>query len=276
MRVEDMTFGIEFETVIPSGAQQVGTYRNGSIVEGHRGWRAKSDCSIRPDEPGFSGCEFVSPILKGAAGLRSVVRMLEHLRSIGAKVNASTGLHVHVGFDGSNRKALDRLISLVANFEGGIYAATGTKRRRESRYTQPISVAGSLANHHQAVRHDRFRILNVSNLENGHKPTVEFRAFEGTLDTSRVLGYIRLCLGLVERALTCQRLPDWTGKTPVPTSPMARKGDGQTQLTRLYYQLGWTRGRRDRAHGNLLDPTLPDLKDSKRALMRAARLYDRQ
>jgi len=266
-----ITFGIEIETTIPNACPvDVGGYSRGLQAAGFpEGWVAKHDRSIRAGA-GRRGCEFVSPVLRGADGLRQVVTVLAKLREIGAEVNQSTGLHVHVGFDRSDRAALTRLVTLSANFEKAIYASTGTRRRETNQYCSPISPSGSAE---QALNvQSRYRLLNlVSN-----KPTVEFRAFAGTLNTSKVIGHIRMCVALVQRALEAKRVTDWTAKTPVETSPIRRSGAGQTALTRFFYQVGWIKGRTDRTLGVVEADGLPNLKDSKRALMTMARKYDQR
>jgi hypothetical protein len=118
-------------------------------------------------------------------------------------------------------------------------------------------------------------VLNLSNLNRPNKRTVEFRAFAGSLSAMKVVGYIRLCLGLVERATEAKRKTDWAAKPVKETSPIHRNGEGQTALTRLFYQLGWTKGRTDRVYGMLDAPNAPTLKEIKREFIRLARKYDR-
>lgn len=225
MGVRDLTFGIEIETHIPRGAVPVGAYHVGAQVPGlPQGWKAMRDGSI--DAPaGREGCEFVSPVLRGEAGIAQVVEVVAKLNAIGAKVNASTGFHVHVGW-GGDEAALARLVTLVANFETAIYASTGTKTRERGRWCQGIQFYGnaaSAANHSKA---DRYHVLNLKNLAVGGKRTVEFGAFAGTLNIVKILGHIQLCLGLVERTLNAKRTTNFVAKKPVESSPIYRSGEG--------------------------------------------------
>jgi hypothetical protein len=236
-----------------------------------QGWVAMSDGSIHAAR-GRRGCEFVSPILRGADGLRQIIDVCEKLHAMGASVNRTTGLHVHVGFDRSNNAGLERLIHLTANFEKAIYASTGTKARENNRY------CGGIRGYGEAQRvmgsYDRYHVLNVSGLLTGGKPTVEFRAFAGTLNAEKIIGYVRMCLGLVQRAVEAERKATWVGKEPAPGSPQRRGGEGQTQLTRLFYQLGWTKGRMKKTYGDLNAEGLPPIAKTKRTLMGLARKYD--
>lgn len=275
MNASDLTFGIELETTIPAGAVRVGGYHSGNPVPGlPSGWEAKYDASIQAT-PGRSGCEFVSPVLKGAEGVRQVIEVIAQLNEMGAKVNASTGLHVHVGWVGDSA-ALARLVTLVANFEKAIFAATGTKNRERGHWCGSLRRHGDRNRAAEASRRVRYHVLNLNNLATGRRQTVEFRAFSGTLNITKVLGYVRMCLGLVERALKTQRNTSFTAKAPVATSPIHRNGEGHTELTRLFYQLGWTKGRSNHCFGDVTADGAPDHKTIKKELVRLAKKYDSQ
>ncbi len=275
---EQLTFGIEIETTIPAHAFPVGSYRTGAAVPGlPAGWVAKYDCSIRANR-GRRGAEIVSPVARGADGLRQVQQVCRVLKErYGARVNASTGLHVHVGFPREDR-ALQKLVTLTANFEKAIYASTGTKNRERGRWSRSVQRHGSVDRAMQEAPRDRYQVLNLTNLlGRGHgMPTVEFRAFAGTLNASKIIGYVRLCLGLCERALRAKRITSWAAKPVTESSPIHRSGEGQTALTRLFYQLGWTKGRQPHTHGELKGDDLPTITESKRVLMKLARKYDSQ
>src|SRR6516164_7580401 len=97
--VNDLTFGIEIETAMPRGVVRVGNYHGGyQVPQLPHGWRAERDASIHCPQ-GYEPCEIVSPVLKGEEGVRQVVEVLAWLKGIGAKVNRSTGFHVHVGWN---------------------------------------------------------------------------------------------------------------------------------------------------------------------------------
>jgi hypothetical protein len=248
----------------------VGPHGHGAAIPELDGWKADHDPSIRATT-GNVACEFVSPVLKGTDGLRKLLADLATIKAMGAKVNASCGLHIHVGFDKSNAGEVAKLTTLVSNFEKAIYASTGTKNRERGRWCAGVNQYGSAA---QAVQQSRFNRYHVLNLATGSKPTVEFRAFSASLNPIKLVGYVRMCVALVERAMRAAKLTNWTAKTPVETSPIARGGDGQTCLNRLYYQLGWTKGRQPHVHGDLSDDGLPGMPRIKKELMRLAEKYD--
>jgi len=273
MDVNTLTFGVEIETHVPHGALTVGRYHGRTRAEGlPEGWRTMSDCSINAPR-GRTGCEFVSPILKGSEGVRNLMEAVAKINELGARVNASCGVHVHVGWTG-DAAALARLITLVANFERAIYATTGSTNRENGNWCRGVHRNGNAAAAINSARCNRYHVLNLTNLASGRQATVEFRAFSGSTNLVKILGYVRLCLGLVERALSVSRKTNWTAKKPVPTSPIARKGEGHTALTRLFYQLGWTKGRTSHTYGDVTAEGAPEHKAIKREFVRLAKQYD--
>jgi hypothetical protein len=235
------------------------------------GWKADADPSIRVTYPGHTACEFVSPIYQGTEGLKNLLADVEKIKALGARVNESCGLHIHVGFDKADSEKMDRLISLVSNFEKAIYAATGTKKREQGRWCGSLQRYGNAETAKAYGNSNRYHVLNIAT---GGKPTVEFRAFGASLNVEKISLYVRMCVGLVEQASRMHRTPEWTGRELKPTSSLRRKGDGQTQVTRLFYQLGWTKGRTDHVYRNLIGEGLPTLQTSKKELVRLAKKYD--
>jgi Putative amidoligase enzyme len=270
--VNEMTFGIEIETTMPAAAvARVGGHGNGCQVEWlPQGWLADADPSIRADYP-RRGVEFVSPVLKGKEGVRQVIDVIRMIVIKGGKVNASCGLHVHIGFNKRNPAKLRALVALVANFEKAIYASTGTTRRETGSWCHSFQGFGSLDAAMSRRGNTRYMICNTIT----DKPTVEFRAFAATLNTTKIVGHILTCVALVEKTLAAGRVAKFTAKTPKESSPIHRSGVGQTAVCRLFYALGWTKGREKRVFGDLLGDGTPTLKEIKREIMRLARKYDR-
>jgi hypothetical protein len=266
MNANEMTFGVEIECLIPvANAPECGHYHHGrQIADLPAGWNAQRDGSIRAGR-GYVGVEVVSGILQGADGVGQVKAVCEWLKRIGARVNKSTGLHIHVGVEHSP-EALKKIVTVAANFEKAIYASTGTKARERGTYCRSVQnsrqhITGELGSV------SRYHVLNVST---GH-PTVEFRAFAGTINFVKILTYVRMSLAIVEKSLEMKKLPQWTAKPVVETSPIARGGEGLTALNRLFYWMGWTKGRTDKVYGNIGDTSI---KTGKNQLIRLAKKYD--
>jgi len=269
MTANEITFGIEIETTIPRGLLSVGGHGCGTAIPTMPGWKADRDPSINTSCD-REACEFVSPIYKGTEGLLKLVEDIRTIKAMGAEVNASCGLHIHVGFDRSNVEATKRLASLVSNFEKAIYASTGTKARERGRWCAGLNRHGSAE---VAIQNSRSNRYHVCNLGSEH-PTVEFRAFSASTNPLKVVGYVRMCIALVERALSSKRQPSWNQKPVAAGNSAHRSGEGQTALCRFFYAMGWTKGRVDHVFGNLIGEGLPLLQSSKRELTKLARKYD--
>lgn len=283
MDANEISFGIEFETTLPtSDTTPIGPYHNGTQVPWlPLGWKAESDSSIRPQAPGRKGCEFVSPKLRGPEGLEQVEEAIDAINSRGAKVNPTCGLHISVEWHG-DAAALARLISLIGNHEKAIFASTGTRRREQTIYTKKIKHYGNADDAKRRCESDRYHLVNLTHLARG-KNRIEFRAFAGSLNKTKVVGYLMMCLGLVELAISSRRKSDWTYEKAAGTrSCWDRPGaaQGETELNRLFYRLGWTKGwykgeLRHKTYGEIAGyTTRPDWKAIKAKLLEMARKYD--
>ncbi len=119
MNANEMTFGIEIETVAPESAVRndglrIGPYHAGTQVPYlPRGWKAERDGSI--NDAGGHACEIVSPVLRGAEGIEQVAAVVRTLEEKGHRVNVSCGVHVHVGWKRDwPAEALARLVTIVS------------------------------------------------------------------------------------------------------------------------------------------------------------------
>ncbi len=282
MNANDIAFGIEFETTLPANDDTpIGPYHGGWQVPWlGTGWKAERDGSIIPQTPNRKGCEFVSPKLVGAAGVAEVCEAIDKINARGGQVNHTCGLHITVTWNG-DAVALARLITLVANHEKAIYASTGTRRREQpdwgrNNYCKPIKAYG---NHHiakHACDLDRYHMLNLTHLARGSN-RIEFRAFAGTLNKEKVVGYIMMVLGLVELALDQTRSVGWSyDAKPGKPGPWERaaKGHGESEVNRLFYRLGWTKGhvKGGKKYGEV---GTQDWKAIKAKLREMAEKYDR-
>jgi len=282
MNACDLTYGCELETIAPDSAVQndglrIGPYRHGIQVPYlPAGWTAEQDSSINNSAGGHK-CEIVSPILRGPEGLAQVAEVLRTLEAKGHRVNASTGVHCHVLWRRDwPSEALARLVTIVAYVEKGLYAITGTKSRERGIYCGGVRKYG---NHQDAKTHidqRRYHALNLTNLARGTKETAEFRVFSGSLSPTKVCGWIQVCLGLVERALTGKRMPKWN---PGPLKGGWKKaGEGQSEAERLIGYLAWGKGyariHNGRQYGWIADCVSQD--EVKAEFRRLAKKYDSQ
>jgi len=278
MHAHELTFGIEIETIATPQALEaglrIGPYGRGCQVPYlPEGWTASRDSSI--SSPLGCACEIVSPVLRGEEGIRQVLEVLEALKAHGHRVNASCGVHIHVGWPADlPAQALARLVTIVAYLEKALYAITGTKRRERGRWCNGLRCYG---NDKQAKPHldrNRYHALNLVNLATGRKPTVEFRVFSGSLNPVKIAGWIQVCLGLVERAIHSKRTPKWN--PGAPKGGWKKAGPGQSETERLMGYLAWGRGYA-RIHGGRMFGWISDAVPQdqiKAELRRLARKYD--
>ena len=283
MNANQICFGVELETTIPaSDTTPIGPYHHGTQVPWlPTGWKAERDRSIQTFAADRKGCEFVSPVLKGIEGVRQIEDAIDQINARGGRVNFSCGLHITVTFNG-DAAALARLISLVGNHEKAIFASTGTRRREQTVYTKRIKQYGNKDAAKNRCEADRYHLLNLTHLARGAN-RIEFRAFAGTLNKTKVIGYLMMVLGLVELALNSTRCADWDyAKKDGTKSCWDRPGAGygETEINRLFYRLGWTKGwykgeLKDKKFGLVADETTtPDFKEIKKKLMEMGRKYD--
>jgi hypothetical protein len=244
MNASDLTFGIEIETTISPTTAGINGLRVGTYYDGIQvpylpaGWVAKHDGSIH-GENGRIGCEIVSPVLKGAEGLAHAEDVCRILEEKGHRVNATCGVHVHVGWNPQTpSSALARLISIVSSVEKGLYAITGTKSRERGVYCGGVRKYGNDKEAKKNLDANRYHALNLTNLASGRKNTVEFRAFSGSLNAIKIIGWVQVCLGLVQKALNGSKKAPWSPK-PWKCSMTDAGKLGEMETERLLMVLGW-------------------------------------
>jgi hypothetical protein len=282
MNANDLTFGCEIETIAPDTAVRndglrIGPYKRGIQVPYlPTGWTAEADGSI-DNSGGGHKCEIVSPILRGAEGLAQVAQVLRTLEAKGHRVNKTCGTHVHVLWRRTlPSEALARLITIVAYVEKGLYAITGSKSRERGTYCGGVRKYGNNKDAKDAIDAHRYHALNLTNLARGTKETVEFRVFSGTTSAIKVVGWIQVCLGLVERAINGKRQPAWSPK-PL-TGGWKKAGEGQSEAERLIGYLAWGAGyariHNGKQYGWVSD-AIPQ-EEIKAEFRRLAKKYDAQ
>jgi hypothetical protein len=180
-----------------------------------------------------------------------------------------------VNFDpGWPADKLAKLISIVSYLEQGIYASTGTKRRERGSYCKGLRKYGDQPKAKQNLDPDRYHLLNITNLVRRTRPTVEFRAFSGSLNPVKIVGWIQMCLGIVERAIEVKRLPTWQPKPA--TGGWKKDGVGQSEIERLMGFLKWSDGYRrlngGKQYGWICDAISQE--EVKKELRRLAKKYD--
>ena len=250
------TFGIEIEAYGNSTANVAAKLNAAGIscrVDGYYNhearsyWKIVSDGSLRNDRGNNRNCyEIVSPILQGEEGLRQVRVVMQVLQRIGAKVNRSCGMHVHVGAAGLDVRAFKRIAKAFLVYEPFFDSVVSPERQRSNaHYTrsnvQALSHQGEAYSttfqrggfDEKSIRialtkldecdtvsqviatmsPNRSMKLNMTAI-NRHG-TLEFRQHHGAICPVAASEWIKLILAFVERSKDLKEVEGY-GATPKP------------------------------------------------------------
>lgn len=189
-----------------------------------RQWKFMSDASIHAEtRRGRTSnrdyrVEMVSPICRydDIATIQEIVRKL---RSAGAKVNDSCGIHVHVDASAHNEKTLRNIVNIMAAKEDLLYKALKVEVERQyycqkadtrflddvnRRRPKTMEQLERIWYNGESGRYDhydttRYHGLNLHSVFS--KGTIEFRLFNSTLHAGEIKSYIQLCLAISHQAL---------------------------------------------------------------------------
>lgn len=197
--------------------------------ERNRLWKLMSDASITSQRR-ISGSrqkisadstyrvEFVSPICT-YEDIPKIQEIIRGLRSAGAFVNDSCGIHVHVDASNHDARTLRNLVNIMASKEDIFYKALDIKGEREcycrkadtdfleklnrrrphSREQLSRLWYGDNSSHHRHYDQSRYHALNLHSVF--HKGTVEFRMFNSTLHAGKIKTYIQFSLAISAQAI---------------------------------------------------------------------------
>lgn len=267
LKAADLHFGVELETVVPANSGiNIGGYHQGAPVnhalvlgEPHQApsfdgarWRAERDGSLQAGCPeGYVPCEFVSPILRGEAGVQNLIAFVQWVKSIGGKVTSSCGVHIHVGVasvigpTSSPDDTINFLCKLGAISQRlglAFYSQTGTARH-QNQFCRPLTnndkrvlddAKRDRTNKVGQLCHaDKYRLVNFRCV--GSKGTVEFRAFAGTLNVDKVLHHLATALGTCRYAAVVKRAQWGVNRK----NWWKDAGNGENALRLLWAVFGW-------------------------------------
>ena len=74
-----------------------------------------------------------------------------------------------------------------------------------------------------------------------HSSVPGSRVFSGSLNAVKIVGWVQVCLGLVERAINAKRSPKWSPGT-LKGGWAKRSGQGASETERLIGFLAWGNG----------------------------------
>ena len=220
MNAHDLQFGIEIETIAPDTAVRndglrIGPYHHGIAGAVPADRLDSRERRLHQQRPRWAQVRDRQSDPQGAGGAGPGRRGRPDSGEQGHIGQRSCGVHVHVGWQPTfSIQALARLIIITAYLEKGLYAITGTKNREQSIYCGGVKKYGNDKAAKVHLDRERYHILNLTNLATGRKQTVEFRCFSGSTSAIKLVGWIQVCLGLVEKAVTAKRSPVWNPKPP--------------------------------------------------------------
>lgn len=204
--VGKMTFGVEIEcfNVIRDElcvvAREKGLQmRNESYnhTDNKRYFKLVSDGSIHGENP----AECVTPVLGGSAsGFKKLQACCESLNQVGARVNTTTGLHVHVGYANMTDEHYVRVFKNYQMLESLIDSFMARSRRENNAYyAQSIKRFyfhdGYTKQTICSQMNSRYFKVNPQSWSRHH--TIEFRQHQGTTDYEKISMWVKFCLKLV-------------------------------------------------------------------------------
>lgn len=200
-----LTFGVEIEcyNVIRDRLIEEVSQRNVSIQSEHYNhnnnkvaYKIVSDCSIR----GENANEVVSPILKGKKGLDSLKTVCDSLQAVDARVNVTTGLHIHL--DASKISDL-HFIQIFKNYQKLELVIDSfmpvSRRRNNNQFCKSLIEENlNVETKEGLIRslHSRYFKVNAESYLR-HK-TIEFRQHSGTIDYTKIANWINFLRKLVQ------------------------------------------------------------------------------
>jgi hypothetical protein len=212
------TFGCEFEFKGLSMQSAIRTLRDAGVdVESATHYRhdVSTMWKIVPDASVASGCELVSPILRGQDGLQAVMTALTAIMGAGGHVDMQCGFHLHVGMDGLTGAQIMSIFDLYAMNQAIINGLVPPSRRnafyaREIAPTTNQRIAGGAfeeirqAVTRQAIRRatehrEKYRTINLNAY--ARYGTIEFRQHQGTLNGKKAVQWICFVLAIVEAGI---------------------------------------------------------------------------
>ena len=160
----------------------------------------------------FVPVEVKTKILNGVAEYDRVVKkLMDILKYLGARVNSSTGHHIHVEFaEISHEPSLIRSFYNICHRVEPVVLGLVAPSRRGNTYCRSLPDRSRLL--HDCKSLEEFRqALTAAGLERywainmihlfGPSPRIEFRAHQGTLDFEKAKHWRNLCLRLIDHSI---------------------------------------------------------------------------
>ena len=226
-----MKYGIEIECWFPTANRN--TFQIAADLlraKGLIGFEAKSDGSLYNGPAGFTGIEFVSPILDtdNATHTSLVQRLCAALQDAGCRVDRSCGFHVHLDAATLDANDVKRVFARYTAHEDQIDRFMPGNRRGNStdyaksgkNYTNHVAQAQTKSALARALP-DRYFRVNLASMD--RHGTLEFRQHSATINANTVLRWVSFLTQFVN-ASRVQPIA-------APTAPAIRRRGRQPSAT---------------------------------------------
>lgn len=185
-------------------------------------WKIVRDGSVTSRNTGEgSGLEMVSPILRGSEGLAELQKVMDTMARVGAKVNSSCGLHVHIdqaGLTGAQRRnffltyatnngIMDRLVSRSRRAWNNSYCYS-----YRSTVIADYAYCAETGDNSYPESNPRYHTINITCF--GKYGTFEVRQHQGTLNARKAIAWVKLIQAMCDFA---KNLGEDAENTTVPT-----------------------------------------------------------
>lgn len=209
------TYGMEFETVGLTTRMAANAITHDGVRCSSQGynhdttdtWKAVPDGSLQGDA---YSAEIVSPILNDER-LNEARTVSRALLKAGARVNTSTGFHVHMGYEQIGLQSLSRL---VVNYYTAhpIFAKMVAPSRTAnggSRWCKVLTLEqahdtadrlNNIINLNSFNNFDRYFSLNLNSI--ARHGTIEFRLHQGTLNGTKALAWVNFLTSMVNFSMS--------------------------------------------------------------------------
>lgn len=200
------TFGVEIECVHAERNALVEAGRTNGVeihsegynhTDNKKYFKIVSDASVCGDvDPN----EVVSPVLNGnVRGLATLKKAIKSLDAVGAKVNSSCGLHVHIGADKLTGEQYVNVFKNYQKLENLIDSFMSLSRRGNCRWAMSLQGKDFSNCHSNAdVRYllgTRYMKVNPESYTRHH--TIEFRQHQGSTNFTKISMWVKFCAKLV-------------------------------------------------------------------------------
>ena len=170
-------------------------------------WKVVTDASLR----GESG-ELVSPILKGADGVRQLEIACNALNSVaGVRVDRTCGLHIHLDSRDMTAAQIKTVFTRYADYEQQIDQIMPRSRRGNPRWCGSLvdtkSTVQSTVNRKAHLAHaiGRYYKVNLTNVSN--RGSIEFRQHSGTTEFAKIINWLNFLQQFTDRSVELNDTP---------------------------------------------------------------------